>query len=69
MPKRGEEMNLLLLLLVLNAGMLMGFILHTLLDGAHQEDASRARVMVEATPSFREDLLVPMMQTKHRYLN
>jgi hypothetical protein len=62
-------MTPLVLLLVLNAGMLMGFVLHSLLDGAHREDASRERVLVEARPSFRDDLLMPIMPSGQRYLN
>jgi hypothetical protein len=57
------------MLLVLNAGMLMGFVLHTLLDGAHREEAARERVSFEATPSFRDDLLVPIMPSGNRYLH
>jgi hypothetical protein len=60
----------LVLLLVFNAGTLMGFVLHTFLEGAHREDATRERVVLEATSSsFRDDLLVPMMPSKIRYLN
>ena len=57
------------MLLVFNAGMLMGFVLHTLLDGAHREDAAREQVLLEATPSFRDDLLVPLMPSGNRYLH
>jgi hypothetical protein len=60
----------LVLLLVFNAGTLMGFVLHTLLEGAHREDAARGRVALEATSSsFRDDLLLPMISSKNRYLN
>ena len=62
-------MTPLILLLLFNAGMLMGFVLHTLLDGAHREDAARERVLLEATPSFRDDLLVPLMPSGNRYLH
>jgi hypothetical protein len=62
-------MTPLMLLLVFNAGMLMGFILHTLLDRGHREDAARERVVLEASPSFRDDLLVPMMASRTRYLH
>src|SRR5579864_8887221 len=34
---RGEKMAPLVLLLVFNAGTLMGFVLHTFLEGAHRE--------------------------------
>jgi len=58
-------MTALLLLLVFNAGMLVGFVLHTLLAGGSCDDAT---VILEA-PSFREDLLVPIMASKTRYLH
>jgi len=62
-------MTPLVLLLVLNAGMLMGFVLHTFLDGAHRADEARERVLFEPTSSFRDDLLIPMMSSKNRYLH
>lgn len=62
-------MTPLVLLLVFNAGMLLGFILHTLLDGAHREDVARAQVLLETAPSFRDDLLLPIMSSKTRYLH
>jgi hypothetical protein len=62
-------MTPLVLLLVFNAGMLMGFVLHTLLDGAHPENAELERVYLETAPSFRDDLLVPIMSSKNRYLH
>jgi hypothetical protein len=61
-------MTPLVLLLVLNAGMLMGFVLHTFLDGAHREDEARERVAFQPS-SFRDDLLIPMMPSKNRYLH
>ena len=64
----GEKMTPLVLLLVLNAGMLMGFVLHTFLEGAHREDEARARVAFQPS-SFRDDLLIPMMPSKNRYLH
>jgi hypothetical protein len=56
------------LLLVLNAGMLMGFVMHTFLDGAHREDDARERNAFQPS-SFREDLLIPIMPSKSRYLH
>lgn len=67
--ERGEKMTPLVMLLVFNAGMLMGFVLHTMLDGAHREDTARERVLFEATPSFRDDLLLPIMSSRNRYLH
>lgn len=67
--ERGEKMTPLVLLLVFNAGTLMGFVLHTLLGGAHREDAAKERVFIKETPSFRDDLLVPIMPSKNRYLH
>jgi hypothetical protein len=58
-------MTPLMLLLVFNAGMLAGFVLHTLLGNAPHEDAT---VILEA-PSFREDLLMPTVSSKTRYLH
>jgi hypothetical protein len=66
---KAKKMIPLVLLLVLNAGMLMGFVLHTFLDGAHHEDVARARVPFEPTSSFRDDLLVPILPSKNRYLH
>ena len=62
-------MTPLVLLLVLNAGMLMGFVLHTMLDGAHREDESRERVLLESSPAFRDDLLLSILPAKGRYLH
>ncbi len=62
-------MTSLVLLLVLNAGMLVGFVLHTLLDGGYRDDASREPVTLETTASFRDDLLVPIIPSKNRYLH
>ena len=59
-------MTSLVVLLVFNAGMLVGFVLHTLLAGSSHEDAT---VILESPPSFREDLLVPIMASKTRYLH
>jgi hypothetical protein len=59
-------MTSLVMLLVLNAGMLIGFALHTLLSGSSHEDAT---VILEAPASFREDLLMPIMASKDRYLH
>ena len=65
---KAEKMTPLVLLLVLNAGMLMGFVLHTFLDGAHREDDARERVAFQPS-SFRDDLLIPIMPSKSRYLH
>ncbi|HVN28117.1 MAG TPA: hypothetical protein VMT64_06505 [Candidatus Binataceae bacterium] len=59
-------MTSIVLLLAFNAGMLVGFVLHTLLTGGSRQDAT---VLLEAPSSFREDLLVPMMASKTRYLH
>jgi hypothetical protein len=59
-------MTPMLMLLIFNAGMLIGFVLHTLLGGASHEDAT---IVIEAPSSFREDLLVPIMASKNRYLH
>jgi hypothetical protein len=59
----------LILLLVLNAGIAMGFVLHTLLDGAHREDDAREQVSLETAPLFRDDLLLPIMPSRSRYLH
>ena len=67
--KEAKEMTPLVLLLVLNAGMLMGFVLHTMLDRAHREDETRERVLLESSPAFRDDLLLPMLPVKGRYLH
>jgi hypothetical protein len=64
-----NQMTPLVLLLVLNAGMLMGFVMHTLLDGAHREDTAREFASVEASPSFRDDLLMPILPSRNRYLH
>jgi hypothetical protein len=66
--KKGEKMTPLVLLLVLNAGMLMGFVLHTFLEGAHHEDEVRERAVFQPS-SFRDDLLLPIMPSKSRYLH
>ena len=62
-------MTPLVLLLVLNAGMLLGFALHTFLDGGCRDDAARDLVLVESTSAFREDLLIPIIPSKNRYLH
>jgi len=49
--------------------MLIGFILHTFLDAAHREDASRARATLQPSSSFRDDLLMPMLPSKNRYMH
>jgi hypothetical protein len=67
--EKAKKMTPLVLLLVLNAGMLMGFVLHTFLEGAHREDAARERVLFESTSSFRDDLLMPIMPSKNRYMH
>jgi hypothetical protein len=59
-------MTSLILLVVFNVGMLMGFVLHTLLSDASHEDAT---IVLETPSSFREDLLVPIMASKNRYLH
>jgi hypothetical protein len=66
---KGEKMTPLVLLLVLNAGMLMGFVLHTFLDGAHRGEATRPRMPFEPASAFRDDLLVPILPSKNRYLH
>ena len=62
-------MTPLLMLVVLNVGMLMGFVLHTFLDGAHREDASREQAALVSASGFRDDLLIPIMPSKSRYLH
>ena len=62
-------MTPLVLLLVLNAGMLMGFVLHTFLEGGHREDEARAHVMFESASPFRDDLLLPILPSKNRYMH
>jgi hypothetical protein len=59
-------MTSLVLLVVFNVGMLVGFVLHTLLSSASREDAT---IVLETPSSFREDLLVPIMTSKNRYLH
>ena len=59
----------LLMLLVLNVGMLMGFVLHTFLDGAHREDVGRERALFESSSGFRDDLLMPILPAKNRYMH
>jgi hypothetical protein len=59
-------MTPLVLLMIFNAGILVGFVLHTLLAGSSHEDAT---VILESSSSFREDLLVPIMASKNRYLH
>jgi hypothetical protein len=46
--------------------MLVGFVLHTLLSGSSHEDTT---IVLETPSSFREDLLVPIMASKNRYLH
>ena len=62
-------MTSLVLLLTLNAGMLLGFVLHSFLDGAHREDAAREQVALSSASSFRDDLLMPMLPAKNRYMH
>jgi hypothetical protein len=58
-----------ILLLLFNAGMLIGFVLHSMLDGAKKE-VTIERVVQEPTPSsFRDDLLVPMVPRRNQYLH
>jgi len=59
-------MTSLLLLVVFNVGMLVGFVLHTLLSGSSHQDAT---IVLETPSSFREDLLVPIIASKSRYLH
>jgi len=57
------------LLMVLNAGMLIGFVLHAFLDRAHREDAIKANRRLGSNSSFRDDLLVPILPSKNRYMH
>jgi len=59
-------MTSLVLLLVFNAGMLLGIVLHDLFSVGPREDAT---VLLEVAPAFREDLLMPIMSAKDRYLH
>jgi hypothetical protein len=49
--------------------MLLGFVLHTFLDSAHRQDEARERVLFEANSSFRDDLLMPILPAKNRYMH
>jgi hypothetical protein len=49
--------------------MLMGFVLHTFLDSAHREDLARERVSFQPASSFRDDLLLPVLPSRNRYLH
>lgn len=58
-----------ILLLLFNAGMLMGFVLHSMLDGAKREVVTEKVVQEPAPSSFRDDLLVPMVPRRNQYLH
>jgi hypothetical protein len=60
-------MTPLVMLLLFNAGMLMGFFVHSLLSRGGREDL--APVFVETSSSFRDDLLLPILPSKNRYLH
>ena len=60
-------MTPLMMLLLFNAGMLMGFFLHSLLHRADRDTVGP--VFVETSSSFRDDLLLPMLPGKNRYLH
>jgi hypothetical protein len=62
-------MTPLMMLLLFNAGTLMGFFLHSFLQGAHRDDPEMQPVFVQAPPSFRDDLLLPVLPEKNRYLH
>lgn len=62
-------MTPIVLLLVLNAGMLMGFVLHSLLDGAQLEDEAAERISLERNSSFRDDFLMSIVPPENRYLH
>jgi hypothetical protein len=55
------------MLALFNGGMLMGFFLHGLLNRAGRDDL--APVFVETSSSFRDDLLLPMIPARDRYLH
>jgi len=59
-------MGPLMMLLLFNAGILMGFFLHSLL---HRDDDAVGPVFLETSSSFRDDLLLPMLPAKNRYLH
>jgi hypothetical protein len=60
-------MGPLTMLLLFNAGILMGFFLHSLL---HRDDRDAVGpVFLETSSSFRDDLLLPMLPAKNRYLH
>ena len=60
-------MGPLMMLLLFNAGILMGFFLHSLLRRDDQDAVGP--VFLEAGLSFRDDLLLPMLPVKNRYLH
>ena len=60
-------MTPLVMLLLFNAGMLMGFFLHSLLARGYPHGSGP--VFVEASPSFRDDLLLPMLPARNRCLH
>jgi hypothetical protein len=59
-------MGPLMMLLLFNAGILMGFFLHSLL---HRDQDVVGPVFLETSSSFRDDLLLPMLPVKNRYLH
>jgi hypothetical protein len=62
-------MTPLMMLLLFNAGMLMGFFLHCFLQGAHRDEPAMEPVFLHAPSSFRDDLLLPVLPEKDRYLH
>jgi len=60
-------MTPLVMLLLFNAGMLMGFFLHSLLGRGYRPDLGP--VFVQASQSFRDDLLLPMLPARERCLH
>jgi len=60
-------MTPLMMLVLFNAGILMGFFLHSLLHRAGRD--AIAPVFVETSSSFRDDLLLPILPAKNRYLH
>jgi hypothetical protein len=52
--------------LLFNAGMLTGFFLHSLL---HSADHTMEPIFLQTSSSFRDDLLMPILPAKNRYLH
>ena len=59
-------MTPLMMLVLFNGGMLMGFFLHSLVD---RERDDLPPVFVKTSSSFRDDLLLPILPAKNRYLH